>query len=235
MKTNFPFALTNTNDDKQLSSLKICVYGQSGVGKTTLAKTAENCIIVNFENGLACLAGENINIYTPNTVDEFAEFIKYMVANQNNYPYETVIIDSITALAERLLLKHKKDLKDGRQAYMLVQEQIYALTQELVSLNKINVVFICQEAKVVDGLNNKILRGPDFPGQKVSAKFPYFMDCVLHLKSELVKNEDGNYDKVVYFVTTPTADEEGKDRTGKLDMYEEPDLSKIFNKIRGVK
>lgn len=230
METNFKFTSTK---EVQNYGINIVVYGQSGTGKTSLAKTIDNCIIVNFEDGLLSLQGTDIPVFTPKSIDELNSFLNY--CESNSFPYTTLFLDSITSLAEFFLSIEKNQHKDMRQAYLLMQEYIYAVIKHLVSIKKLNVVLVTQEAKIMDELNGKVLKGLSFPGRNLGSKVPYLVDCVLHLKNDVSRDpKTQEIVKSVYFVTCPTSDEEGKDRTGKLDMFELPDLTNLFNKIRNV-
>lgn len=67
------------------------------------------------------------------------------------------------------------------------------------------------------------------PGNKTGQQLPYFFDEVLALRVE--KDNEGNAQRALM------CDSDGiwaaKDRSGKLDIWEEPDLGAIIAKIGG--
>ena len=70
--------------------------------------------------------------------------------------------------------------------------------------------------------------GPSMPSNKLSQNIGYFFDEVFCLN--IGQDEEGSYR---YLQTQPDTLYEAKDRSGKLDTIEKPDLVNVFNKIRG--
>jgi hypothetical protein len=69
------------------------------------------------------------------------------------------------------------------------------------------------------------------PGRTLAQQIPYFFDEVLWLAVD--EDDEGNSFR--YFQTQPSSTHTAKDRSGKLDNPELPDLTHIINKIIGVK
>jgi len=76
----------------------------------------------------------------------------------------------------------------------------------------------------------KILYSPSMPGNKTGQALPYFFDLVMALRLE--RDAEGVVQRALM------CDSDGlwvaKDRSGKLDAWETPDLSHIINKIGGA-
>jgi hypothetical protein len=76
----------------------------------------------------------------------------------------------------------------------------------------------------------KLLYNPSMPGKSLTQGLPYFFDEVLALRVE--RDADGNSQRAIM------CDSDGlwlaKDRSGKLDAWESPDLGDIIRKIGGV-
>ena len=76
----------------------------------------------------------------------------------------------------------------------------------------------------------KLLYNPSMPGKSLTQGLPYFFDEVLALRVE--RDADGNAQRAIM------CDSDGlwlaKDRSGKLDAWESPDLGEIIRKIGGV-
>ena len=79
--------------------------------------------------------------------------------------------------------------------------------------------------RVEDEQTGVVLNAPFLPGQVVSTQLPFMFDEVFCMK----KSPKG----VCYLQTESTHDTDCKDRSGKLDKNEEPDLTAIFDKIHG--
>jgi hypothetical protein len=69
------------------------------------------------------------------------------------------------------------------------------------------------------------------PGNKVAQSLPGYVDLVLYYHVGL--NGDGK--EIRKLLTQPTETTIAKDRSGKLDRLEDPDIAKIAAKIRAIK
>lgn len=215
--------LNSTKDFCKQNGIKMLVYGQSGVGKTSLAKTAEKPIILAIERGLLTLSDFDLPYIDINNKEELTEAYNYL---KDNNDFETIFIDSLSRMAELLMQEEKPKNKDARQAYMIVEEQINRIIEAFLSINK-NVVFIAKLKKQEDELSNTTFM-PALPGEKMTQKLPYFFDEVFALR---ILSDD----KGLYRVIQTGGDGRwiAKDSSTKLELWEEPNLTKIFNKIGG--
>ncbi len=143
--------------------------------------------------------------------------------------YASIALDSISEIAEVVLNAEKKATKDPRQAYGAMQEQMADIIRAFRDLPK-HVYMSAKLEKSQDELG-RVLYSPSMPGNKSGQALPYFFDEVLALRVE--RDADGNSYRALL------CDGDGswlaKDRSGKLDQWEPPDLGAIINKIRGVK
>jgi hypothetical protein len=78
---------------KTMSALKGIVYGDNGVGKTTLLASSKNPIIMDMEGNCSHIEAPKCPI---NTLDDFDDFL-YALASQE-HDYKTLVIDSIDSL-----------------------------------------------------------------------------------------------------------------------------------------
>jgi hypothetical protein len=74
----------------------------------------------------------------------------------------------------------------------------------------------------------KILYAPSMPGNKVGQSLPYFFDLVLALR--VVKDADGNHVRALMCESDGLW--QAKDRSGKLQAWEAPDLGEIIKKVK---
>jgi len=93
---------------EEMSSVKpfgnILVYGDSGVGKTVLAGTAGNGLIIAIDKGIISAArqGSTSKLVKIHEWEEFSAVTKYLRAGGYR-EYDWVVIDGLTMLQERLL------------------------------------------------------------------------------------------------------------------------------------
>jgi hypothetical protein len=128
-----------------------------------------------------------------------------------------------------VVLNHEKKIaKDPRQAYGAMQEQMYDIIRAFRDIDGKHIYFTAKCEKTADE-SGRILYAPSMPGNKTGQALPYFFDEVLALRVE--KDAEGVAQRALM------CDSDGiwqaKDRSGKLDTWEAPDLSAIIAKIGG--
>ena len=213
--------------DIVLRGVTLLVYGQSGVGKTTLIRTIPGRkLILSAEGGLLSLQGTDINYVDIHTMDNLTEAFTHVVNHIDDY--DCIILDSLSELAEVILSAEKKSTKDPRQAYLVMQDQIMDLVRAFRDL-PVTVYMTAKVEKSRDDISGRIMFAPSIPGQKSTQNLPYQFDEVLAMRSETNESNEN----VRFIQTFSDSSWCCKDRSGKLDAYEEADLGKILTKIGG--
>jgi len=217
---------TKTNAGARLSSL---VVGPSGVGKTTLAGTlpAKETLIISAEAGLMCLAGTDIDVAEISTRKELDEVMKFLMGKTK---YKYIFIDSLTEIGDMFLKELKNDPKyaDASKTFKLYgayNDLITAYTKAFRDLTAYSVFITCLDSTKTDGLEK--LHTFNIPGQKVKDDLKSWFDIVFEFKIYL--DEDGKPHRKL--VTDMAESSLAKDRSGKLNKYEDPDLGKIVKKL----
>ncbi len=205
--------------DAHLDGVKMLMYGASGSGKTTLIKTLEDPFIISSESGLLALAGEDIPAVEVTTESELAEAYEMARDSEHN----DICLDSLSDIAESILIEKKGKFSDGRQAYGKLGDIISKYVRLFRDLKGKNVYITAKEAKV--DVNGTIVLQPSMPGQSLTNNIPYFFDLLLRLEA----NKKG--ERIIH--TRMTFTQICKDRSGKLDDKEDPDLGHIINVITG--
>lgn len=212
------------------NGVKLLVYGQAGAGKTSLLKTLPKPIVLSAEGGLLSIQDADLPYIEIATMDELREAYEWLTTTDEAKIYESVGIDSISEIAEVCLNHEKKVNKDPRAAYGAMQEQMSDIIRAFRDLPGKHVYMSAKLEKSTDEMG-RMLYAPSMPGNKSGQALPYFFDEVLALRIE--KDAEGITQRALM------CDSDGlwsaKDRSGKLDAWEAPDLSAIIAKIGAKK
>lgn len=210
------------------NGVKILVYGQSGAGKTSLIKTLPSPVVLSAEGGLLSIQDADIPFIEIKTMADLMEAYAWCKDSAEAAEFQSVALDSISEVAEVVLNHEKKLTKDVRQAYGTLAEQMTDIIRAFRDLPGKNVYFSAKMEKAQDE-QGRILFNPSMPGKSLTQGIAYFFDEVLALRVE--RDQEGKN------VRALMCDTDGlwlaKDRSGKLDAYEAPDLGAIIAKIGG--
>jgi hypothetical protein len=220
---------TTTRDASRLHGVKVLVHGRAGSGKTRLCATAPAPLILSAEAGLLSLQDENIPVITITTIAELDEAYQFCAYSEHAKQFQTICLDSISEIAEVCLTNEKKLSKDPRKAYGEMQDKMIDRVRWFRDLPGKHVYFSAKQGSVKDEMTGVTLYGPSAPGQKVGPALPYLFDEVFSL--ETAKSQDGK--TYNYLRTGRDLQFEAKDRSGRLDPFEPPNLTTIFEKILG--
>lgn len=211
------------------NGVKLLVYGQAGAGKTSLIKTLPNPLVLSAEGGLLSIADADVPFIEVSNMDTLKEAYEWIVNSDEAKGFESIALDSISEIAEVVLNYEKKVTKDPRQAYGAMQEQMSDIIRAFRDLPGKHVYFSSKVEKTQDEMG-RILYAPSMPGNKIGQQLPYFFDEVLALRLE--RDADGNTQRALMCHSDGIY--QAKDRSGKLDAWEMPDLGAVIRKIGGV-
>ena len=215
-------------------SPKIVVYGESGMGKTTLiASLPGRVLIVSAEAGLLSLsfaAGDpRFDVVEINTVEDLIGVHKHL--SSSSHGYDWVAVDSASEIAEVILAAEKMKAPDPRQAYGAVIERMTAAFRAFRDLHTVGVYFSAKLAKNKDDATGRVTYGISMPGAKLGDAVPYLFDEVFRLVSVDEVDANGAKMPVRYLQTSGDARSVAKDRSGALDPLEPADLGAILAKM----
>ncbi|GAK46894.1 conserved protein [Tepidicaulis marinus] len=153
--------------------------------------------------------------------------------------YHTVFIDSIT-VAGRLCFQwckgqpeafsEKTGKPDVRGAYGLHGREMVAWLTHLQHTRAKNVWFVGILDEKLDDFNRRIFQ-PQIDGSKTGLELPGIVDEVLTMAE--IKDEFGAPYRAFVCQTINPWNFPAKDRSGRLDLIEEPHLGRLMAKIRG--
>ena len=208
-------------------NVKYLIYGQAGAGKTSLIPTMPNPIILSAEGGLLSIRDSNLPFIEIDGMDTLREAYKWLTGSDEAKGFESIALDSISEMGEVCLAAEKAKSKDPRQAYGEMQTTMAEVVRSFRDL-PCHVLFTGKLDKSQDEMG-RMLYSPSMPGQKTGQALPYFFDLVLALRVE--KDTDGNIQRALMCQSDGLW--QAKDRSGKLDAWEAPDLGAIIEKIGG--
>jgi hypothetical protein len=255
------------------TKINIALFGPSGVGKTTQARTLdpETTLFLDLEAGTLAIqdwAGDVIDIRRtaqdmaahpweiaralaclvsgPDPADadgaySQAAFESYVKAFGGDISmltkYKTVFVDSITVASRQAFawaqrqpesFSDKTGKPDTRGAYgLLGREMIRWLTVLQHCPKDIILVGILDSEK--DDLN-RITHTPQVEGAKTGRELPGIFDQVVTLTN--LTADDGSTYRAFVCNQQNTWNFPAKDRSGRLEMVEPPNLGDLIHKIR---
>lgn len=233
---------STTSQTTLSQGIKMLVWGDSGMGKTSLCATAPKPIILSAERGLLSLGKKNLErlhgvdnpaiayeipVIQINNIQDLIDAYNFMLSNPHAKAFRTVLLDSISEIGETVLNNAKRTVKDPRQAYGAMIEQMETVIRQFRDLEGINVVMLAKAEYAKDEVTGISKYGPSMPGSKLGQKLPYFFDEVL----KLGVNKDAKGNPFRFLQSQPDLQNIAKDRSGALDQIEPPNLTHVFNKI----
>lgn len=210
------------------NGVKLLVYGQAGAGKTSLIRTLPEPIVLSAEGGLLSIQDADLPFIEVTSMDDLREAYEWVAGSDEAKAFASVALDSISEVAEVVLQYELKRNKDGRAAYGELNSTMNELIRAFRDLPGKHVYMSAKLEKSQDEMG-RMLYNPGMPGKSLTQGLPYFFDEVLALRVE--KDADGNTQRALM------CDSDGlwaaKDRSGKLDAWEAPDLGAVIAKIGG--
>lgn len=254
---------------KEKKGHKLVICGQSGVGKTSLARTldASKTLFMDLEAGDAAIGGVEIDVIRPRTWQECRDFAVFLggpnpslgddaIYSQAHYEhvcqiygdpaqvlakYDTIFVDSIT-VAGRLCFQHCQNQPecrsdrtgklDTRAAYGMQGREMMSWLSHLQHIRDKNVIFVGILDQKTDEYGRETFE-LQIEGSKTGRELPGIVDEVITMA--IMPDENGNPYRAFVCQTLNQWGYPAKDRSGTLDILEEPHLGKLLAKMNGAK
>ena len=152
--------------------------------------------------------------------------------------YDCYFVDSITVLARLALIWAKTQPQavsdrtgkpDTRGAYGLLGSEMLGALMHLQHARGKNVVFVAILDERLDDFNRKVFV-PQIEGSKTGRELPGIFDQVVTIQN--MKAEDGSMYRAFICQQQNPWGYPAKDRSGRLELLEAPDLGALIRKIR---
>lgn len=139
----FTFGGRTITVGKQMGPLKEIIYGDNGVGKTTLAASGKKPIISDMEGNCNHIDAPKIRIYS---IEEHKEFLRELLSQQHDY--KTLVVDSLDSIESMISEKLNKtyssnELSYGKDKAKWVSEinELIDLYEKLSTRKGMNIIF----------------------------------------------------------------------------------------------
>lgn len=215
--------IRNTADFTVENGVKVVVYGRAGMGKTVLCSTCPAPIILSAESGLMSLRQFQLPYAEIRTVADLRDCYQWARTSHEARQFQTICLDSISDIAETLLGSLKVGKKDPRQAYGEFNDEMLKVLKDYRDLPGKHVYMSAKQERVksAEGIT---LNAPSMPGQKIGQALPYLPDLIFQIDKDPTEGWR-------YLRTQPDFANDAKDRSGVLNVIEEPHLGKLIAKI----
>ena len=223
--------ITTLQQSVASNGVKAFIYGMAGVGKTPLVLTLPgHGLVVNAEAGLLSLMNRDsagsFDVVNVTSIQDMQEVHRLLKGGTTNYAW--VFIDSISEIAEVLIAEEKQKTKDPRQAYGALMDRMSALLRAFRDL-PMDVVCIGKAQRVREEDTGRTTVEILIPGSKIGASIPYMFDEVFYQFTHVDK-ETGI--TATWLQTKSDNKVVCRDRSGRLDDFEAPNLGDILTKIK---
>lgn len=215
----------------QSFGVKAVLYGGPGSGKTPLINTLGSPVLLAIEPGLLSMAGSKVLTYkayehNKGVAAGVQEFFEWFFSSNEANKFDDLGVDSVSEMAEAILRKRMKENTNKMKAYGEMSFDVMDILTKLYYLRNKNVVLIAKQHEDPETKRKR----PSFPGQDLHTKIPHFFDAVWHYAKLPGGTIPGVLQEVKAIRTIETFDIMARDRSGKLNEFEQPNLGAIIRK-----
>jgi hypothetical protein len=157
---------------------KVLVYGPRGVGKTHFALGAPEPAVLDLENRAHHFRSLfDFKVAGLDTIDSVREGFREIL--RGHIPCKSIVIDSNSAMYQRLVDKYTSPNKDGKPVtdYVLVNKDMLAFTGFVFSITGRNVVVLAHQVDKLIRIGNQFQK--DGVKGKYDSQIEYGVDFIL--------------------------------------------------------
>ncbi len=135
--------IKRSNELKIQKNVKMMVYGQAGMGKTTVALSAPKPLLLDFDNGIkrvnAAHLDDSVGIVQVNNWKEILDLLNYNRSDLEEF--DTIVVDTIGKMIDYIIAYHCGGRNPQIQDWGTINNDFKWFTSSLSQLNK-NIVFV---------------------------------------------------------------------------------------------
>ena len=205
--------------------VKMLGYGPPGTGKTPISATAPRPVICAVEPGLLSMRNVNdVPAFPAFDSKSITQFFDWVFRSPETSNFDTIVIDSVSQMAEVILVEEEKNNKHGLKAYGEMARRVYEWLEGLYYLKDKHIYLIAKQT--IEETDGAKTARPEFPGQQLKIKVPHLYDEIIHID---IANIPGMQPQVA-FRTKAGFGVVARDRSGMLNEFEPPHLGQMFAK-----
>ena len=141
--------LTKPSELKSPTTIKGLILGDTNNGKTTLALSAPEPILIDFENGLSRVSKQWQSISMQ--CKSFENFLNFLVSKEINQ-FKTIVIDPLGEMADQIkayvIKKDPKLAKDGRILYPAISNE-FKNVWTILKDKGLSILFVSHSDEIV--------------------------------------------------------------------------------------
>lgn len=204
------------------STVKMMIYGQAGMGKTTLALSAPNPLLLDFDNGVKRVNMAHLEGVDSVQVNSWYDMKQLM--KEDLTPYRTIVVDTIGKMMDFII----ESCCNGRQPQIKdwgrINQEFTWFTRALSALNK-HIVFVAHRDTRKEGDETVFIPALR---EKSYNSIVTELDLLGYLE---MRNENGIQRRSITF--DPTSRNDGKNTCNLPGIMEIPSILNVQGQPTG--
>lgn len=205
--------IRKSNELEIPTTVKMMIYGQAGMGKTTLALSAPKPLLLDFDNGVKRVNMSHLD--GVDTVQMSSWNDSQQVLNEDLSSYQTIVVDTIGKMMDFIISYKCGTRQPSIRDWGGINQEFSWLTRTLSSLNK-NVIFVAHRDSRKEGDDTVFIPALR---EKSYNSIVTELDLLGYLE---MKSENGRQRRTITF--DPTSRNDGKNTCNLPSILEVPSI-----------
>ena len=197
------------------TTVKMMIYGQSGMGKSTLALSSPNPLLLDFDGGVKRINLNHLENVDSVQVEKWEDMKELLSDVKSLSPYLSIVVDTVGKMMD-YIITYKCGTRQPRiQDWGGINQEFQWFTRSLSSLNK-NIVFVAHRDTRKEGDDTVFI--PSIR-EKTYSSIVTELDLLGYLE---MKSENGRQKRTVTF--DPTSRNDGKNTCSLPSVMDIPTI-----------
>ena len=208
--------------------VKCMMYGVPGMAKTPILTTAPNGLFVAVEKGIKSARHSSMPSVEVEDAAQVENFFNWWFQSNEAKAFDSLCIDSASEIADKFLDRalgkgsNAGNKAHGQQAYGAMANDFLQIFVQLKMQEQKHIFMTAKE--MLDVTPHR----PYFLGKVLPVQVPHDIDELYHVEKTRIP---GMAEEVIALRTQGDIMTMARSRDGRLDQFEQPDLTNIVNKI----